>query len=160
MPRCALRSYPTKDATDLTDEQWAAIVPLVATLSPNGGCPTEIGRRVIVNAMLYENHTGCQWRILPNDVIPMSSVRYHTWNRDGTCIKINDTLRKLARQALNRNSEPSINVLDCQSLRTTEAGGERGYDGGKSQRAQTATLGLHRRVLVARVGTSHRHFGD
>ncbi len=162
MPRCALRFYPTKDATDLTDEQWAAIVPLVATLSPNGGCPTEIGRRVIVNAMLYENHTGCQWRILPNDVIPMSSVRYYfdTWNRDGTCIKINNTLRKLARQALNRNSEPSINVLDCQSLRTTEAGGERGYDGGKSQRAQTATLGLHRRVLVARVGTSHRHFGD
>jgi len=162
MPRCALRSYPTKDATDLTDEQWAAIAPLVITPSPNGGRPTEIDRRAIVNALRSKNRTGCQWRMLPKDVPPMSSVRsyFDKWNRDGTCIKINDTLRKLARQALNRNSEPSINVLDCQSLRTTEAGGERGYDGGKSQRAQTATLGLHRRVLVARVGTSHRHFGD
>ena len=56
MPRRARRSYPTKDATDLTDEQWAAIAPLVITPPPNGGRPTDIDRRAIVNALLYKRH--------------------------------------------------------------------------------------------------------
>jgi len=155
MPRRARRSYPTKDATDLTDEQWAAIAPLVITPSPNGGRPTDIDRRAIVNALLYKNRTGCQWRMLPKDFPPMSSVRYYfdKWNRDGTFIKINDTLRKLARQALNRDPEPSISVLDSQSVKTTEAGGERGYDGGKKVNGRKRqfwvdTNGFLLRVLV------------
>ena len=108
MPRRARRSYPPKDATDLTDAQWAAIAPLVITPSPNGGRPTEIDRRAIVNALRSKHRTGCQWRMRPKDVPPMSSVRssFDKWSRDGTFIKINDTLRKLARQALNR--KPSV----------------------------------------------------
>jgi putative transposase len=144
MPRRALRSYPTKDATDLTDEPWAALAPLVVTPSPNGGRPTDIDRRAIVNALLSKNRTGCQWRMLPKDVPPMSSVRsyFDKWNRDETFVTINDTLRKLARHALDRDPEPSISVLDSQSVTTTEAGGERCDDGGKKgQRAQTAILG-------------------
>ena len=90
MPRHALRSYPTKDATDLTDEQWAALAPLVVTPSPNGGRPTDIDRRAIVNALLSKHRTGCQWRMLPADVPPMRFVRssFDTWNRDGTFVKI------------------------------------------------------------------------
>ncbi len=128
MQRRALRSYPTKYATDLTDEQWAAIAPLVATPSPNGGRPTEIDRRAIVNALRDNHRTGCRWRPLPADFSPMSTVRYYfdKWNRDGTFIKINDTLRKLARHALDRDPEPSISVLDSPSVTTTEAGGARG----------------------------------
>jgi putative transposase len=92
MPRRALRSYPTKDATDLTDEPWAALAPLVVTPSPNGGRPTDIDRRAIVNALLSKNRTGCQWRMLPKDVPPMSSVRsyFDKWNRDGTFVTIGE----------------------------------------------------------------------
>ena len=133
MPHRALRSHPTKDATDLTDAQWAALAPLVVTPSPDGGRPTEIDRRAIVNALLYKHRTGCQWRLLPSDFPPMSSVRYYfdKWSRDGTLIKINDTLRQMARKALDRDLEPSTSVLDSESVKTTEAGVDRGFDGGK-----------------------------
>ena len=144
MPRRARRFYPTNDATDLTDAQWAAIAPLVVTPSPNGGHPTDIDWRAIVNALLDNHRTGCQWRMRPNDGPPMRSVRsyFDTWNRDGTFIKMNDTLRNLARQALKRDPAPSISVLDSPSVTPTDAGGERGYDGGKKgQWAQTAILG-------------------
>jgi putative transposase len=63
MPRRALRSSPTKDATDLTDEQWAACTPLVVTPSPNGGRPTDSDRRAIVNILRSKHCTSCQWRI-------------------------------------------------------------------------------------------------
>jgi putative transposase len=63
----------------------------------------------------------------------MSSVRYYfdKWSRDGTLIKINDTLRQMARKALDRDLEPSTSVLDSESVKTTEAGVDRGFDGGK-----------------------------
>jgi hypothetical protein len=80
----------------------------------------------------------------PNDGPPMRSVRYDfdTWNRDGTLITINAPLRNPARHALNRDPAPSISVLDSPSVTPTDAGGERGYDGGqKGQWAQTAILG-------------------
>jgi len=99
MPHRALRSYPTKDATDLIDAQWDAIAPLVVTPSPNGGRPTDIDRRAIVNAPLYKHRTARQWRMLPADFPPMSSIRssFDLWNRHGTFVKMNDTLRQLAR---------------------------------------------------------------
>ena len=86
MPKRELRSYPTKYATDLTDAQWDAIAPLVTVTSPKGGRPTEIDLRAIVNALRYKHRTGCQWRLLPADFPPMSSVRssFDKWNRDGT----------------------------------------------------------------------------
>jgi putative transposase len=133
MPRRERRLYPTNYATDLTDAQWDAIAPLVTVTSPKGGRPTEIDLRAIVNALLYKHRTGCQWRLLPADFPPMSSVRYYfdKWSRDGTLIKINDTLRQMARKALDRDLEPSTSVLDSESVKTTEAGVDRGFDGGK-----------------------------
>jgi len=97
MPHRALRSFPTKDATDLTDEPGAALAPLVVTLPSNGRRPTDIDRRAIVNALLSnvnallsKHRTARQWHVLPTDVPPMSSVWYYfdKWNRDGTFVKI------------------------------------------------------------------------
>ena len=132
-------NYPT----DLTDEQWAVLEPLLQR-ADGPGRPTELDLRTVVNALLYKNRTGCQWRMLPSDFPPHSSVRYYfdKWRHDETWQRINDRLRQNVRQQLGRESEPSIVVIDSQSVKTTEAGGDRGYDAGKkSERTQTAYSG-------------------
>ena len=136
-------SVPMSYPTDLTDEQWAILEPLLQHAS-GPGRPTELDLRTVVNALLYKNRTGCQWRMLPSDFPPHSSVRYYfdKWRHDETWQRINDSLRQNVRQQLGRESEPSIAVIDSQSVKSTEAGGDRGYDAGKkSERTQTAYSG-------------------
>jgi len=133
--------------TDLSDKQWNIIAPLLPVNNKRGR-PTELDLPLVLNAILYLARTGCQWRNLPKEFPKWESVYYYfrKWSKDGTWHTINEALRKIEREKRGRKPEPTGAIVDSQSVKTTEAGGERGFDGGKN------TKGRKRNVVTDTIG--------
>jgi transposase len=112
--------YPS----DLTEEEWALVEPLIPPGKP-GGCKRRVKLREVVNGVMYILSTGCQWRYLPKDLPPRSTVHDYLglWTWDGTLDRLHHELYVKCREKADREASPTAAVIDSQSVKSAEKGG-------------------------------------
>lgn len=133
--------------TDLSDTAWALVEPHLPPTKA-GGRPRSTALRAVVNAIFYLLRTGCQWRLLPREFPPRSTVYhyYAAWRSSGVWTQLQWALHGMARQAAGHRSCPTVAIMDGQSVKMAERGGVRGFD------AHKRIKGRKRRILVDTLG--------
>jgi transposase len=133
--------YPS----DLTDEEWQLVEPLIPPRRPGGDKRTVVMREV-VNGLMYVLSTGCQWRAIPKDLPPRSTVYgyFDLWTHDGILERIHHTLYERCREQAEREVSPTAAIIDSQSVKSAEKGGpasiRRATMGARKSRARSGTF--------------------
>ena len=140
--------YPS----DLTDAEWALVEPLIPP-AKRGGNKRSVDLREVVNGLMYILSTGCQWRALPKDLPPRSTVYDYLdlWSWDGTLDRIHHTLYVACREHVDREASPSAAIIDSQSVKSAEKGALRSTRmammRARRSKARSATSSLIRKVF-------------
>jgi transposase len=131
---------PQRYPSDLSDQEWALLEALLPPAKP-GGHPRTTDLREVLNALFYLDRTGCQWRALPTDFAPWSTVwtYFRQWRTDGTWERLHTALREQVRVKGGREPTPSAAIIDSQSVKTSQKGGGAATTAARRSRGASAT---------------------